>query len=278
MTVGTILSAGFGTALVWGLLESRRLRVVETEFGADSLPEEFEGFRIALLSGLHLRGEGPRLRKIAAALGDLAPNVLLLAGNVKPSHRTANSKVHARLARFLDRVKPPEGVFAVRGYRDRKRFWDELPSDSPVTLLSNSHATVLRGTSSIQFLGIQTAHASHLDRGLNQLRETLDSIPEKGFRILLGQSADLLRVAQGRPIDLILAGDNLHYQVRIPGIGVPRRDTKVPISWERGWIREGNLYLYLTTGIGVRWHPFRFFLRPEIVCITLRRSEPDATP
>jgi predicted MPP superfamily phosphohydrolase len=81
-----------------------------------------------------------------------------------------------------------------------------------------------------------------------------------------------LRVAQGQPVHLILAVDNLHAQIRIPGVGVIRRDSKAPLSWERGWIREGTLSMYLSPGLGTRWLPFRFFLRPEVVCVELSSS------
>jgi predicted MPP superfamily phosphohydrolase len=175
------------------------------------------------------------------------------------------------LKTLLSPLKPPLPVFAVRGYRDRKKFWDELPRESRIVLLSNSHRTLEKEGEKLTFLGIQTAHASHLDRGINQLRETLQPLPAGDFRILLGQSADLLRIAQGLPIDLILAVDNLHYQTRIPGWGVPRRDTKVPYDWGPGWIREGLLSLYLNPGLGTRWIPFRFFYRPEITVIRLER-------
>lgn len=256
-------------AALWGHLETRRLRVIRTEFRSPSVPPEFEGYRIALLSGLHLRriaGKEKRLQKI---LQEANPHVVLLAGNVKPTHNAENRRVHRLLEAFLHPLPAPDGVYAVRGYRDRKRFWDELPEGSRIELLSNSSAEIRRGSACLALVGIQTAHACHLDRGQNQLRETLARVPAGGFRILLGQSGDLLRIAQGHPIDLVLAGDNLHAQIRIPGIGILRRDTKVPLRWERGWIEEGGLRMHLSPGVGTRWLPFRVFLRPEVSIIEI---------
>jgi predicted MPP superfamily phosphohydrolase len=257
--------------LFWGWVETWLVRKSETEFRSPAVSESFDGYRIALLGGLHLRRLGWWTKRLQRLIQEGNPDVLLLGGNVKPSHRADNRKTHELLRRFLDPFEFPDGILAVPGYRDRKGFWNELPEDSMFHLLSSSHHLVGRGSDRIVFLGIASAHASHLDRGINYLRETLSAIPDdKGFRILLGQSGDLLRVAQGQPIHLILAVDNLHYQIRIPGVGVPRRDTKVPISWTRGWIKEGNLALFLSPGVGTRWLPFRFFLRPEIAFITLR--------
>ena len=270
--LGILLSSA-ACALVWGWVETWRIRKSETEFSSPAVPESFDGYRIALLGGLHLRRLGWWTRRLQRLIQEGNPDVLLLGGNIKPSHRANNRKTHELLRRFIDPFEFPDGMLAVPGYRDRKRFWDELPDDSPLHLLSSLHHVVERGGSHrVVFLGIASAHASHLDRGINYLRETLAAIPddEDGFRILLGQSGDLLRVAQGQRIHLILAVDNLHYQIRIPGIGVPRRDTKVPISWTRGWVKEGNLSLYLSPGVGTRWLPFRFFLRPEVTFVTLR--------
>ena len=262
-----------GIVLLWGHFETWFLRVIRTEFRSPRVPAAFDGFRIALIGNLHLRRLGGWTRRIQRLVKELQPDILLIAGNVKPSHAADNAKTHLLLSEFLQPLSAPGGVLCVRGYRDRKGFWDELPAQPRFQLLSNSHHRVTRGTECLVFLGIQTAHASHLDRGINQIRETLAPLGEnEGLRILVGQSADLLRVAQGQPIPLILAVDNLHYQIRLPGIGVPRRDTKVPLAWERGWLREGPESLFLSSGLGIRWFPFRFFLRPEIVCVTLRRG------
>ena len=259
--------------LLWGWIETWRIRVVKTEFTSRHLPPAFDGFRLVLIGGLHLWRDGQWVQRIQKIINDLDADILLIGGNIKKTHRSGNVRTHRLLDRFLRGIQAKGGVLAVRGYRDRKGFWDDLPSDSPVILLSNSHHTIEREGDRLTFLGIQTAHASHLDRGINQLRETLDPVPAGGFRILVGQSADLLRMAQGQPIDLILAVDNLHYQIHLPGWGTPRRDTKVPLSWGPGWVREGLLSLYLNPGLGVRWFPFRFFCRPEITLIELKRSQ-----
>lgn len=260
-----------GAILLWGWVETWRIRIVRTVFASPRLPPGFEGFRIALVGGLHLRRKSRWMKRIQKALLGLDPDLILLGGNIKPRHAADNRKTHRLLSALLQPLHPREGILAVRGYRDRKRFWDQLPGDSRINLLSNSHRTIVQDGDRLTLLGIQTSHASHLDRGINQLRETLAPVPEGDFRILLGQSADLLRVAQGEPIDLILAVDNLHYQVRIPGWGTFRRDSKAPYSWGPGWVREGKLSLYLNPGLGTRWIPFRFFYRPEITLIELTR-------
>lgn len=262
-----------GVVLLGGYLETWRLRVTRTEFRSESVPDAFDGYRIVLVGGLHLRRLSGWTENIQRNLVSLSPDILVLAGNVKPSHNADNQSVHRVLAEFLEPVRPPDGVIAVRGYRDRKGFWEELPSNSPITLLSNSHRTIERDGERIEFLGAETAHAGHLDRGINQVRLALSSTaPGSALRILVAQSADFLRAVQGLPIDLILAADNLHYQFRLPGWGVPRRDSKVPYSWGAGWTREGSVSLFMTLGIGVRWLPFRFFMRPEITLIELRKG------
>lgn len=260
-----------GAILLWGWVETWRIRIVRTSFSSPRLPLAFQGIRIVLVGGLHLRRKSLWLKRIQKALLVLDPDLILIGGNIKPRHAADNRKTHRLLFEFLEPLHPREGILAVRGYRDRKRFWDQIPGDSRITLLSNSHQTIARDGDRLTVVGVQTAHASHLDRGINQLRKTLALLPEGDFRILLGQSADLLRVAQGEPVDLILAVDNLHYQIRIPGWGTFRRDTKVPYSWGPGWVREGRLSLYLNPGLGTRWIPFRFFYRPEITVIELRR-------
>lgn len=275
VSVWTLLPAAFGLSALWGHLETWRLRVVRTKFTSPLIPKALDGYRIVLLGGLFLRRLGWWTQRIQGAIQELEPDLLLLAGNTKPARSVENAMVHGLLAKFLEPLSVPDGVIAVRGYHDRPRFWESLPGRSSIRVLSNSHCMIERGGGKLVFMGIQTAHASHLDRGINNLRETVEGPPSEGFRILVGQSGDLLRVAQGQPIHLILAVDNLHAQVRIPGLGVIRRDSKCPLSWERGWIEEGNLSMYLSPGVGTRRLPLRFFLRPEITCVVLRSGRHD---
>jgi predicted MPP superfamily phosphohydrolase len=271
-----LFSGVVAAVLLWGWIETLRFRIVKTEFRSPRVPEEFHGYRLILIGGLHLRRKGRWNDRLVSRLKKLGGDLLLIGGNVKPTHRSDNQKVHRRLRHLLDRLSYPDGILCVRGYRDRKRFWEEAPADPPYHLLTNDHFRIARGDAGISVLGLQTAHASHLDRGINQLREALGTLEEsqrEDLRILLGQSPDLLRVAQGLPIDLILSVDNLFYQVRIPGLGmVPRRDSKVPWSWEFGWKNEGRIGMYLSPGLGKRWLPFRFFCRPQIVCVELEHA------
>jgi len=248
------------------------IHLVQTEFRSSKVPPSFDGYRIALVGNLY--GSAGRLRQVQEHLLREGPDILLLGGNVKPTHASPNTESHSVLEEFLCPLRFPDGILAVRGYHDRKHFWEELPAQSPVRLLSNTAQEIRRGEESLVFLGLQTAHASHLDRGQNQLRASLTGLPCEGMRILLGQSADLLRIAQGHPLDLIIAVDNLHYGTRIPGVGVIRRDSKVPLSWTYGWIEEGSLSLYLSPGVGTYYHPFRFLLPREVTLITLKTSPP----
>ncbi len=246
------------------------VHLVRTVFQSSQVPSAFEGYRIALVGNLY--ASPGNLCKVQELLSNERPDILAIGGNVKPTHAAPNVPSHAVLEEFLRPLQFPDGILAVRGYHDRKHFWEELPSTSPIRLLSNSAYTLHREGDSLVFLGLQTAHASHLDRGQNQLRASLSKIPKEGMRILLGQSGDLLRIAQGYPLDLIIAVDNLHYGIRMPGVGVFRRDSKVTLAWAQGWIKEGGISLYLSPGVGTYYHPFRFLLKREVTLITLRTA------
>lgn len=246
------------------------IHLVQTVFQSCKVPPAFEGYRIALVGNLY--GSSASLQEVQEHLSRVSPDILLFGGNLKPTHAAPNAESHSFVESFLRPLHFPDGVLAVRGYHDRKHFWEELPNDSPIRLLSNTAHTVNRRGEELVFVGLQTAHASHLDRGQNQLRANLSDLSIQGMCILLGQSGDLLRIAQGHSIDLILAVDNLHYGIQVPGLGVLRRDSKVPLSWTQGWLEEGGIPLYLSPGVGTYYHPFRFWLPREVTLVTLKHS------
>ncbi len=244
------------------------IHLVHTVFQSCRVPPAFDGYRIALVGNLY--GSSASQQEVQKHLSRESPDILLFGGNLKPTHAASNTESHSFVESFLRPLHFPDGVLAVRGYHDRKHFWEELPVDSSIRLLSNTAHEVRRAGESLVFLGLQTAHAGHLDRGQNQLRMSVANLQGKGMSILLGQSGDLLRIAQGHAVDLILAVDNLHYGILIPGVGVLRRDSKVPLSWTYGWLEEGGIPLYLSPGVGTYYHPFRFLLPREVTLVTLK--------
>lgn len=272
LLVGEIAWLLFFLVLAWGYVETRRIRVTHTQVIDESLPSPFDSYRLALIGGLHLRKIGAFEKKVQRILLENHPDILLIAGNIKPSHGADNHQVHDLLGEFLAPLEFPDGILAVRGYHDRKHFWDQIPEGARYTLLSNSHYRIDRKAACLAVVGIQSPHASHLDRGQNQLRGSLKDCPSSSYQILLGQSPDILRITQGFPLNLLVGVDNLHHQVRIPGIGVLRRDSKVSASWQTGWLREGSQILYLSPGLGTRGIPLRFFMRPEITFIDLKKG------
>lgn len=274
MLAGILAGPVLFSTLAWGYTETRSLCVTHTQFIDESLPSSFDSYRLALIGGLHLKKIGTFEKRIQHILAENSPDILLVAGNIKPSHGADNQFVHGLLNEFLAPLQFPDGILAVRGYHDRKHFWDQIPEGAGYRLLSNSHFAIQRRQDCLAFVGIQSPHASHLDRGQNQLRESLRNCPPASYRIWLGQSPDMLRIAQGFPLNLIVAVDNLHHQVRIPGYGVLRRDSKVPAAWQYSWLQEGHLFLYLSPGAGTRGIPLRFFMRPEVAFIDLKKTAP----
>ena len=65
----------------------------------------------------------------------------------------------------------------------------------------------------------------------------------------------------------MLAGHTHGGQIRLPWIGIVRKNTKAPLRWSRGLIEERGQYLYVTSGIGTSGVPVRWGVPPEFVVL-----------
>jgi len=139
----------FAAALVAGLaadatlVEPFRMTSSVIVLPEGPLAAALGGARIVHLSDLHLRGFGPRERRLAAALKEHDPALVLMTGDFADTPEGIEA-----LERLLYQVRPAQGIIAVPGNNDyfrglQDRIFAALRS-SGATLLFND-AIVLRG-------------------------------------------------------------------------------------------------------------------------------------
>ncbi|MGQ9667156.1 MAG: metallophosphoesterase, partial [Anaerolineae bacterium] len=87
--------------------------------------------------------------------------------------------------------------------------------------------------------------------------------------LLLAHSPDQVREAEGRGVDLMLAGHTHGGQVRLPLLGAVVTGTRLGPRYAAGLFRWGDTWMYVTRGIGTRGLPIRFLCPPEITLLVL---------
>jgi uncharacterized protein len=249
------------------LVQARRAPVLVThEVKLAGLPPERDGFRLALVSDLHLGTQlrEPWLLEIIDTLNALKPDAVAIAGDLVDRDAAAV----APLMPALTRLRAPQGVFAVIG--NHEFYAGDKASES---VLETAGFRVLRNEAVEVLPGLVMAGIDDLTvagRGgqaaLPLLEKALRSRPPGGV-VLLSHTPGGYEDAARLGVGLVLSGHTHDGQIW------PFRylvKTRYPHTY--GFKQVGPMHAFVTRGVGT-WGPrMRLWSRGEIVLLTLRAS------
>jgi predicted MPP superfamily phosphohydrolase len=230
------------------------------------LPPRFDGFKVALLSDLHiypfttveLIDEAIRLTN------SIEPDLVVFTGDfVYKSVEAAFD-----LVPLLKKLNPTKGVFAVLGNHDHRvapQIVAQALAEGGVELLNNRGIELQIGSDSIYLAGIDSYLAGRprpKDAFANR-RGDLCSIA------LVHEPDPIAELSAELPVDLQLSGHSHGGQVRFPVFG-PLVLPQGGQIYSLGLYQVGHAQIYTTRGIGTVGLPVRFNCPPEVTAITLR--------
>ena len=233
------------------------------------LPDELDGLRIAHLSDFHLgipsRGESAAEQAVAW-VASRKPDLVCITGDL-----LSRPRGEPLLRRLLERLGP---AYAVLGNHDRADSRD--PFSQPVELVElgatelladDSRVVELRGRR-IQIVGVDPASYS---LGTARPERHVDAAAE--LRILLCHFPGVARALEPGAYDLVLAGHLHGGQIALPYPGGRFLFAHPRAPHDRGIYRYPGTTLHVSPGVGTTFVPFRFFARPEVTELVLRRAE-----
>jgi uncharacterized protein len=264
---GATMTAGLGGAIAHyamalepnnPILERRQVRL-------SKLPNAFDGFRILLLTDLHLYPFTTTnlIRRTVEISNALKPDLVLLGGDFVCGFAEAAFD----LASILERLDAKHGLFAVLGNHDHylgaQIVLDGLRRAS-IRVLMNEGVRLTVGDSSIFLAGVDSVSAGRPDP-----RAAFSARRNEAVSLALVHEPDYInQLSSLVQVDLQLSGHTHGGQVRIPGLGAivlpPWGHTYV-----EGLYRVGSSHVYTSRGIGMVGLPFRFNCPPEVTEITL---------
>jgi uncharacterized protein len=251
-------------------LEPRRLVLHEEALDVPHWPEELRGFRLALLSDLHVGSPYwglPELERLVDRVNQEKPELVLLAGDYMINGVTFGESVAPEaIAGALAGLDAPLGVVAVLGNHD---WWNDghrvrrAFESAGVIVLENEARAIQRGSQRFHVVGL----ADQLTRRV-RLDPALAGVAEGSPFLVLAHEPDVF-VRVPERASLTLAGHTHGGQVRLPLIGRPVIPSRYGQRFAAGHIVEEGRHLFVTTGVGTSVFPVRFGVAPELVILTL---------
>ena len=241
--------------------------LIETKYivvESNQIPAEFDGKKIVFLSDIHY---GPffdqlRIDNLVDQVNALNPDLILLGGD----YVDGGSEYVNPVFKSLSRLKAPLGVYAVLGNSDPQYLTLKTIKSSGITYIGNKGIWIVQNGSKIRLGGV-----GDFNNGNQIQRATTGTVNPKDFVILLSHNPDYFPEVDKKKVDVVLSGHTHGGQVTFFGIWAPVIRSIYGQRYRTGIIKEDNSTLIVSNGIGTSVLPLRFFARPQIIVLKLKR-------
>jgi predicted MPP superfamily phosphohydrolase len=229
-----------------------------------------KGLRIAVISDLHAGApyiDTAKIDRVVAMTNEARPDLILLTGDYIITGIVGGHFMPPRtIVAHLTPLHAPLGVYAVLGNHDRGRDPEGISEAflmGGIPDLENAHVMLPAPRQDIALVGIGD-HAS----GGARPKRALTGV--KAPALCFTHSPDIFPRLPAT-CRLTIAGHTHGGQVRLPLLGRPAmfEASHFGEKYAAGIIREGGKTLFVSSGIGTSWVPFRFGVPPEISLLTL---------
>lgn len=260
--VAAVSVVGYGLSQAFGPIRTVHARIVVPE-----LPAQFEGYRIALATDLHL---GPlsgraRTQEVVDLINHEHVDLIALVGDLTDGLPGNLIDATAPLADLA----AADGVLFTTGnheyYFDAAAWEGALPG-LDITVLDNASLAVERGAARVLFAGIndytgeEFGDSADLTLALSG-RQPADTV------ILLAHQPRQVDMAADAEVDLQLSG-HTHGGQFWP-FHLPTRAQQGTLA---GWSKHGDTQLWTSRGAGFWGPPIRVGAPPDVSILTLTRG------
>ena len=274
-----VLAAGV-VWLAYASLETRWVKTTRITIESHDIPTSFDGKRIVFVSDIHYGSYMSRDRaiKLVQRINAIQPEIIILGGD----YSSREDKYIVPIFDELRNLRSKYGVFGVMGNHDYFVNGDltlKMMTRNGIRICDNKSYWVKIQKDSIKIGGVDDPEG-----GIQVLDSTIHDVHRKDFCILISHRPDYVKQMNTDLVDLTLSGHTHGGQVTFFGLWAPILPSDNGLWASLTFSRENQKYCYglfqrnailqsyITSGFGTRSPHLRFFRRPEIAVIELKRK------
>jgi len=249
----------------YAVIEPYLIETKEITIESDQIPQEFDGKKIVFLTDIHYGTFFglDRVNNLVNQTNALDPDIIILGGD----YVTDNSSNVGPVFSALSQLKAPLGVYGVLGNNDPKNVSIAAMENAGITYIGNEGVWIGNNSSRIRAGGV-----ADMDTDVPNQLPILNGVTPSDFVILVTHKPDYFPEVSKSKVDLVLAGHTHGGQVTLFGFYAPFVSSKYGQEYVSGEKKLGNETMIISNGVGMVWAPVRFFARPQIVFITLKKT------
>ncbi|MBN1997973.1 metallophosphoesterase [candidate division KSB1 bacterium] len=249
-------------------LETRWLKITTYQIVNPDIPAAFDEIKIVFIADIHC---GPylsfdRVDRLVKNINRLHPDIIFLGGDYV--HR--DSKYIIPVFKRLKKLHAPLGIYGVLGNHDHWEGANQTIAQfkaSGFFLCDNLSYWIYHKQDSIKIGGV-----GDFWEDKQFVENTTHDVTDEDFTVLLSHNPDFLEELDHAAIDLTLCGHTHGGQVTLLGAWAPLLPSRYGQKYRYGRKKRDNMDVIITSGVGTITPPVRFFCRPEIVMIRLKRA------
>ncbi len=250
-----------------GVKNSLQVQLNEKTFLFPDLPEAFDGFRILLLTDLHLDGVDGLTEELSRQIRKVEADLCLIGGDIRMQTYGPMAPCLRQLRSLLSHVQTRHGILGVLGNHDCIEMTPDF-EEIGITMLINDAQEIRKNDARIWVVGVDDPHYYKT----NDARMAYRDVPEDGFTVFLAHSPEAYKQAGDFHARLYLCGHTHGGQICLPGRGPLLTNSRAPRFTAVGRWQYQGMTGYTSRGAGTSGIPLRFNCPGEICLLTLRRG------